>query len=119
MNWITSFLKIILLLNLIALSQQVMAECDKNYQPMTKATPVYPARARDRYIEGYVVVEFTVTKQGKVEDVTVVSAEPKGVFDRAAIRAVQNYVFAPCTDQGRIFEITHVPLKFSFDLGNS
>ena len=50
--------------------------------------PEYPEAARARGLRGYVEVEFTVTPQGTVESPRVVAAEPRNVFDAAALAAV-------------------------------
>ena len=39
-----------------------LAPSDGEYLPIVKVQPVYPRRALSRGIEGYVIVEFTVTK---------------------------------------------------------
>ncbi len=63
--------------------------------------PRYPFSARRRRIEGYVVVEFTVTETGEVEDVRVVEASPRGVFERAAISAIKRWRFKPKMREGK------------------
>ena len=55
--------------------------------------PEYPRGAERRKIEGWVDVQYTVGVDGKTADATVVSAEPPGVFDAAAIKAVQKWKF--------------------------
>ena len=50
--------------------------------------PSYPARARERGTEGWVDLEFTVTKDGTTRDPVVRAAEPAETFDRAALDAV-------------------------------
>ena len=47
--------------------------------------PNYPARARERGTEGWVDLEFTVSKDGTTRDAVVRAAEPTGTFDRAAL----------------------------------
>ena len=37
---------------------------DGEYLPIVKVAPVYPSRALSRGLEGYVIVEFTVTQAG-------------------------------------------------------
>ena len=39
---------------------------DGEYLPIVKVAPVYPRRALTRGIEGYVLLEFTVTKLGRL-----------------------------------------------------
>lgn len=52
---------------------------DGEYLPIVKVAPVYPRRALQRGIEGFVIVEFTVNKLGAVKDVYVVEADRKSV----------------------------------------
>ena len=57
--------------------------------------PEYPRGAERRGIEGYAVVEYTVNADGRVENATVVEANPEGVFDRAVLRAIEGWPYAP------------------------
>ena len=50
------------------------AVTDGEYLPIVKVAPVYPSRALTRGLEGYVIVEFTVTRAGTVRDVFVVES---------------------------------------------
>lgn len=58
-------------------------------------TPRYPSVAARSRQKGWVVVSFTVGKDGKTSDIKVVDAEPHRIFDRAAIDAVERYRFTP------------------------
>jgi len=49
--------------------------------------PKYPASAKG--VEGWVRVEFYVTPEGRTEKVRVLSSEPAGLFDAAAIAAME------------------------------
>lgn len=62
--------------------------------------PVYPALARTARVEGIVVLEGTISEQGKVEDVHVVSGHPMLVD--AAIKAVQKWKYRPAKLNGQI-----------------
>jgi protein TonB len=42
-----------------------------------------------------VQVQFTITETGSVTDAIVVAAEPKGVFDDAAIKAILRWKYNP------------------------
>ena len=53
--------------------------------------PKYPANAKG--VEGWVRVEFYVTPEGRTERVRVLSSEPAGVFDEAAISAMEGARF--------------------------
>ncbi len=61
--------------------------------PLERIPPKYPARAAERHIEGWVKVEFTITRSGTVENAVVVEAEPAEVFDDAALKAIEQWIF--------------------------
>ena len=56
---------------------------------------IYPGRAINEGIEGHVVVEYTVSGDGRVVRPTVVDSEPPGVFDDVALRAVGRREYVP------------------------
>jgi len=62
--------------------------------------PRYPTTAVRANQEGWVEVTFTVTPEGTVDDVKVVDAEPRHVFDRAATEAASRWKFQPATQDG-------------------
>jgi len=53
--------------------------------------PKYPTSAKG--VEGWVRVEFYVTPEGRTERVRVLASEPAGLFDAAAISAMENARF--------------------------
>ncbi|MBI2398053.1 MAG: energy transducer TonB [Xanthomonadales bacterium] len=63
--------------------------------------PVYPAAAARRRQEGWVEVSFTVAANGDVTDVNVARAQPRGVFDRDAVRAVSQWKYEPALENGK------------------
>jgi len=67
---------------------QAAAEGDGGLEPLIAGVPEYPEAARARALRGSVEVEFTVTPAGTVESPRVVTAEPRNVFDAAALAAV-------------------------------
>lgn len=89
---------------------------DGEYLPIVKVAPVYPRRALSRGIEGYVIVEFTVTKQGTVRDAKVVRAEPESLFDQAAIDAALKFKYKPRVIDGEAVEVAGVQNKISFQI---
>lgn len=64
----------------------------------------YPLTARRRGIEGWVDLQLVVDRDGLARDVEVVAAEPLGIFDAAAVAAVQRYRFDPYRQDGTIYE---------------
>ena len=89
---------------------------DGEYLPIVKVQPVYPRRALSRGIEGYVIVEFTVTKAGTTRDVRVAEAKPSGVFDKAAIKAAEKFKYKPRVVEGQPIEVPGVQNKITFKL---
>lgn len=59
------------------------------------SAPEYPERALSQRLSGSVTIEFTVNTKGEPQDVRVVSAEPAGTFDRAAINAIKRWRYEP------------------------
>ena len=55
--------------------------------------PEFPRAAERRGIEGFVVLEYTVLADGQVENPVVVEANPEGIFDSAAIKAVSKWKY--------------------------
>ncbi len=68
---------------------------DGDIIPIVRIEPQYPRDALVRGLEGWVRVEFTILEDGSVADVDVVDADPKGIFERNAIRAVMRWKFKP------------------------
>ncbi|MDE1181869.1 energy transducer TonB [Paraburkholderia sp.] len=57
--------------------------------------PAYPEQARRRGIGGKVVAHLVVHPDGSVGEVTIVSSQPRGVFDEEVIRSLKGWRFAP------------------------
>ncbi len=75
-----------------------------NVIPISKIPPRYPRRAKRMRKEGYVKLEFTITTFGTVKDVKVVEAEPVGLFESSAKRAILKWKFRPKMEEGSAIE---------------
>jgi protein TonB len=62
--------------------------------------PVYPRAAMARDQEGWVDLAITISPDGTVESIAVIDANPKRLFERAAIRAASTWEFVPPKDSG-------------------
>lgn len=89
---------------------------DGEYLPRVKVQPIYPRRAQARGIEGWVLVEFTVTPLGTVTNPVVVDAEPQGIFDKAALDAVVKWKYKPRVIDGKPTEVAGVQNKVTFKM---
>lgn len=68
--------------------------------PVSSIRPRYPAIALRNSQEGWVDVQYTVNTDGSVTDIKVVSAEPRHVFDNAAVDALRHAKFSPAMRDG-------------------
>lgn len=65
--------------------------------PTSRVNPSYPSRAQRRGMEGFVEVEFVIRRDGSVDNGTirVTRAQPRRVFDDAALEAIARWQFEP------------------------
>jgi protein TonB len=93
-----------------------LSASDGEYLPIVKVAPQYPARASSRGIEGYVLLEYTVTKQGTVVNPVVIEAQPDKIFNRAAINSALRYKYKPRVVDGVPQEVHGVKTRITFQL---
>lgn len=84
--------------------------------PLFRMAPQYPERAASRGIEGYVIMEFTITETGAVTNIKVIEADPPGMFDRAAIKAMEKWKYKPKIVDGKPVQRHGVTNKITFTL---
>ena len=100
-----------------AMSRMSMsAGSDRDVIPLVRINPDYPPRAQTRGIEGYVIVQFTITATGTVKDAIVVEAQPKGMFDDAALKAIARWRYNPKVDAGVAVERVGVRTRLTVQL---
>ncbi|WP_445360981.1 energy transducer TonB [Microbulbifer sp. EKSA005] len=92
-----------------------------DYLPIVKVQPQYPRRALQRGMEGYVIVEYTVTTNGSVRDPIVIEAftldgKPTTVFNRSALKSALKYKYKPRVVDGKPTEVPNVRTKISFNM---
>lgn len=90
---------------------------DGEYMPIVQVAPQYPPRAAERGLEGYVTLEFIVTRQGTVRDPVVIESS-SSVFNRAALDAVQRFRYRPRVIDGEPVEVPGVRFRITFELEN-
>jgi protein TonB len=97
----------------------MLAAGEGDYLPLVKVAPEYPQRAASRGIEGYVIVEFMVSKLGTVQNPVVVKAEPAGYFERAALKAASKFKYKPKVINGEPVDVAGVQNKIIFQMQDS
>jgi len=78
-----------------------LSDADSPPEPLARIEPAYPAHARARRLQGHIVIEFVVDSDGTTRDISVVSADPAGIFESAAVRAAGSWRFRPARVGGR------------------
>ena len=77
---------------------------EANLQSLKRVEPVYPEAARQQRIQGLVVLDATVDKDGDVQQVAVISGNP--MLATAASAAVLKWRFKPLVQDGRVVPFT-------------
>jgi len=89
---------------------------DSDIIPLVRISPQYPRQAALDRIEGTVTMEFIVNADGTVRNVRIVSANPPGVFEQAAITAALKWKFKPKVVDGKPVEQKGVqPMVFKLE----
>lgn len=92
------------------------AGSDRDVIPLVRINPDYPQRALSRGIEGWVIVQFTITAAGTVKDAKVIDADPKGIFDDAATKAILRWRYNPKIEEGLAVERVGIRTMLRFQL---
>ena len=93
-----------------------MSGTDRDVIPVVRVPPDYPARAQSRGIEGWVQIQFSVTPTGTVRDPVVVGADPQGIFEDAALKAIARWRYNPRIDGGVAVERVGLQTVIRFEL---
>ena len=101
---------------------------DGEYIPLFKVQPVYPRRAQERGMEGYVIVAFTITESGTIEEPYVIEGKCRNaknrdgayndcsMFNSATLRAAKKLKYKPTVRDGRAVAVTDIPHKFTYEI---
>lgn len=89
---------------------------EREYRALSRPEPAYPDQARVRGIEGYVVLEFTVTAAGTTRDLRVLEASPVDVFDAAALAAARQFRYQPRIQAGAPVDVPGVRSRIRFQI---
>jgi protein TonB len=89
---------------------------DRDPLPLVRIEPQYPPQARERGLEGWVQVQFTISTAGSVKDAVVVKSS-NSLFERNALQAVSKWKYQPQLRAGKPAEAAgqQVVLRFKMD----
>ena len=100
----------------------LMAGCAGAPRPLQFVSgpdPVYPPDAMAAGIEGRVTLRYDIGVDGTVFNLRVVEAEPEGVFEEAALKALAEWRFRPPVVDGRNVVLRDRVSTLAFRLGES
>jgi protein TonB len=90
---------------------------DGDATPIVRIEPKYPIQAARDGKEGYVILSFTINEVGGVEDVKVIEAQPKRVFDKEARRALRKWKYKPKVVDGKAQRRPGLSVQLDFTMG--
>lgn len=93
---------------------EIQALLDKH--GVAKVAPVYPIHAQRLGLEGYVIVDYCIDREGRTHNIWIIESVPEGVFDSAALAAAKHFRYQPEIVNGEPMERHGVQNKFTFEL---
>lgn len=96
----------------------IVSAADGDYLPLVRFPPQYPTRALQRGIQGWTLLEFTVSGIGGVveESIVVVDGEPGNTFDRSSIKAVARFKYQPRVVDGQGVAVPKVRTVIRYEI---
>jgi TonB family protein len=81
--------------------------------PVTQVRPEYPAIALKAGLEGKVILQIVIDEEGNVIQADVILAQPPGVFEDAAIKAIRQWKFKPAKQRDKAIKVRMAwPVEF-------
>ncbi|QOL26433.1 TonB family protein [Thalassotalea sp. LPB0316] len=92
---------------------------DSGARPIFRVNPSYPPKASRDGIEGWVVLGFDINEIGAVENIRVIDANPKRVFNQAAKQALRKWKYQAKTLDGKAVAQHNLSVQLDFKLDQS
>ena len=78
-----------------------------------KSIPDYPAKAIEQGLQGTVMVEVYILKNGRVGEATIDQSSGYQVLDKSALAAISQWIFEPATYAREVTQARFkVPVRF-------
>ena len=94
--------------------QGLVEQGTEQLRPFAAIRPNIPELAYRQRINGWVIAAFTVTQSGHVINIKVLDADPRGVFEDEAAKALAKWVY-PLNEKGIAVRVTQ---RLEFDWMN-
>lgn len=86
----------------------------KKPEVLKPVAPKYPKMAQNAGVEGMVVVQLTVSAEGKPTNIKILKGHP--LLDEAAIAAVKQYKFSPGMQRDKAVPVKwQIPIRFKLN----
>ena len=97
-------------------AEEIGTPVNQEYAPLEKKAPIYPYVTQFNGIEGYCIVQYTVTELGKVKDAFPEKCSPIGLFEGVSVESAREFIYQPRIVDGVPQSVSGVQNKFTFDL---
>lgn len=88
-----------------------------DYHSVRKVSPTYPPAALIRGLEGYCVVEYTVTTEGTVADPVVLEDQcTSPYFTEPSLEAARKFLYKPRVENGVVKAVPGVQNRFTYKI---
>lgn len=91
---------------------KVLAASQNEAIIIKRIEPKYPINAAKNKVEGSVALSFDILPNGSLANILVVKGQPEKIFDKVAIRALENWLYKPSVHG---FTNMSVQLDFAMD----
>lgn len=78
--------------------------------------PVYPLRATEKGIEGFVDIQFDIGTSGATSNLQILTYQPSTIFNRSVLQAVAKWRYRPKIVDGTVVAVVGVVERVSFEL---
>ena len=89
---------------------------DREVTPLVRIEPIYPTKARQQGIEGWVFLQFDVTSDGFTKNRKILDSKPPRIFDKEALLALRKWKYRPKIEDGKAVEQIGIQTILDFEL---
>ena len=102
--------------SIYVMAEETDTPVNQEYAPLEKKAPIYPYVTQFNGIEGYCIVQYTVTQLGKVKDAFPETCSAIGLFEGVSVESAKEFIYQPRIVDGVPQSVSGVQNKFTFDL---
>ncbi len=102
--------------SIYVMAEETDTPVNQEYAPLEKKAPIYPYVTQFNGIEGYCIVQYTVTELGTVKDAFPETCRPIGLFEGVSVESAKKFIYQPRIVDGIPRSVSGVQNKFTFDL---